>query len=63
MAELAGGVREVYFGGNLEAGLALTGEIAGRIESVRPVAEIIEETAREFFQTVERMSEGLSGSS
>ncbi|MFP8873172.1 MAG: nitronate monooxygenase [Myxococcota bacterium] len=63
MAELAGGVREVYFGGNLEAGLALTGEIAGRIESVRPVAEIIEETAREFFQTVERMSEVLSGSS
>lgn len=63
MAELAGGMREVYFGGNLEAGLALTGEIAGRIESVRPVAEIINETAREFFQTVERMSEGLSGSS
>lgn len=36
-----GSVRDVYFGGDLEAGIALSGEIAGRITSVRPVAEII----------------------
>ncbi len=56
MGELAGGVREVYFGGDLEAGVALTGQVAGRIEAVRPVAEIIEQTTREFFATVEGLT-------
>jgi len=56
MAELGAGVREVYFGGNLEAGVALSGEVAGRIESVRPVAEIIGDTVREFFATVEDLA-------
>jgi enoyl-[acyl-carrier protein] reductase II len=44
MAEF-GSVRDVYFGGDLEAGIALSGEIAGRIDAVRPVAEIIESCA------------------
>ncbi len=56
MAELAGGVREVYFGGDLEAGVALSGQVAGRIDAVRPVAEIIEQTVREFFATVEGLN-------
>lgn len=55
MAELAAGVREVYFGGDLEAGVALTGQVAGRIAAVRPVADIIRDTVREFFATVEAM--------
>ena len=55
MAELGAGVREVYFGGNLEAGVALSGEVAGRIESVEPVAEILARTVREFFETVETL--------
>jgi enoyl-[acyl-carrier protein] reductase II len=55
MAELGAGVREVYFGGNLEAGVALSGEVAGRIESVEPVAEILARTVREFFETVEHL--------
>ena len=40
MAEF-GSVRDVYFGGDLEAGIALSGQVAGRISSIRPVAEII----------------------
>ncbi len=56
MAELAGGVRQVYFGGELEAGVALTGQVAGRIEAVLPVADIIERTLREFSETLERLS-------
>ncbi len=39
---------DLYFGGDMEASLALTGQVAGRIESVRPVKEIIEETISEF---------------
>ena len=39
---------DLYFGGDMEASLALTGQVAGRIDSVRPVREIIEETVSEF---------------
>ena len=56
MAVLGGGVEKVYFGGDLEAGVALTGEVAGRIESVEPVAQIIEEMTRGYFETVERLA-------
>src|SRR5262245_39672120 len=56
MEELGAGVREVYFGGNLEAGVALSGQVAGRIEAVRPVAEILRDTVNEFFATVESLS-------
>jgi enoyl-[acyl-carrier protein] reductase II len=56
MAELAAGVREVYFGGDLEAGVALSGEVAGRIDAVRPVADIIRDTVSEFFATIEDLA-------
>ena len=46
----------LYFGGDMEAAVPLSGQVAGRIESVRPVAEIIQETAREFFATVASLS-------
>ncbi len=47
MAEF-GRTRDLYFGGDLEAAIALTGQVAGRIESIAPVAEIIHDTVREF---------------
>lgn len=40
--------QEVYFGGDLEAGIALTGQVAGRISDVRPVAQIFDDTMAEF---------------
>ncbi|REJ74027.1 MAG: nitronate monooxygenase [Acidobacteria bacterium] len=52
MQELRDGAMKVYFGGELEAGVALTGQVAGRIDSVKPVREIIEQTTREFFTCV-----------
>ncbi len=55
MAEMGAGVRDVYFGGNIGAGVALSGQVAGRIESVRPVAEILRDTVNEFFATVEQL--------
>ncbi len=36
-----GRVSDVYFGGDLSAGIALGGQVAGRIDASRPVAEII----------------------
>ncbi|MGA0863899.1 MAG: NAD(P)H-dependent flavin oxidoreductase [Ilumatobacteraceae bacterium] len=52
--------QEVYFGGDLEAGIALTGQIAGRITDVRPVADIVWGTVREFRDCAVRVA-GLAG--
>jgi enoyl-[acyl-carrier protein] reductase II len=43
-----GRILELYFGGDLEASIALTGQVAGRIEAVRSVADIVHDTVREF---------------
>ena len=43
-----GRTTELYFGGDMEAAIALTGQVAGRIESVRAVADILHDTIREF---------------
>jgi enoyl-[acyl-carrier protein] reductase II len=43
-----GTATDLYFGGDMEASIALTGQVAGRIEAVRPVAEILHDTIREF---------------
>jgi enoyl-[acyl-carrier protein] reductase II len=55
MSELGAGVRDVYFGGNIGAGVALSGQVAGRIEEVLPVAEILSRTVAEFFETTKRL--------
>jgi enoyl-[acyl-carrier protein] reductase II len=56
MFELGDGVRRVYFEGDLEAGVALSGQVAGRIEAIVPVAEVIARTVREFHDTVESLA-------
>jgi enoyl-[acyl-carrier protein] reductase II len=48
LAEAFGGVVDLYFGGDMEAAIALSGQVAGRIGDVRPVAQIIDETVRGF---------------
>ena len=40
--------QRVYVGGDLEAGIALTGQVAGRIREVKPVAQIFDETMQEY---------------
>jgi len=47
LSEMANAM-DLYFGGDMEAALALTGQVAGRIESVLPVRQILEETVSEF---------------
>jgi enoyl-[acyl-carrier protein] reductase II len=44
--------KDLYFGGDMEASIALCGQVAGRIDSVKPVKQIIDETVAEFFETV-----------
>jgi enoyl-[acyl-carrier protein] reductase II len=51
MAEFAR-AKDLYFGGDMEASIALSGQVAGRIDSVKPVKQIIDETVAEFYETV-----------
>jgi enoyl-[acyl-carrier protein] reductase II len=43
-----GNAQALYFGGDMEASIALSGQVAGRIDAVKPVAEIIAGTMAEF---------------
>ena len=51
-----GNAQDLYFGGDMEAAIALSGEVAGRIDSVRPVADILEETSSQFFEIIGDLS-------
>lgn len=44
-----GNILELYFGGDMEASVALIGQSAGLIDEVEPVADIIERTVEQFF--------------
>ena len=56
MAEFAH-AKEMYFGGDLEKSIPLTGQVAGRIDAVKPVAQVIAETVAEFEATVKTMGQ------
>jgi enoyl-[acyl-carrier protein] reductase II len=55
MAEF-GHAKDLYFGGDMEASIALSGQVCGRINSVEPVADIIGDTMAEFEATVARLA-------
>jgi enoyl-[acyl-carrier protein] reductase II len=49
-------VMRLYFGGEMEASIALAGQVVGRIEAVRPVREILRETADECLAILARLA-------
>ena len=56
MAEF-GTAADLYFGGDMEASIALSGQVAGRIEEVLPVAEIISGTMEGFTTALEALAD------
>ena len=56
MAEF-GTVRDLYFGGDLEASIALGGQVMGRIDEVLPVARILDDLVSGFFEVVGELAE------
>ncbi len=48
-------VKDLYFGGDMEASVGLAGQSAGLIHQVKPVEDIINETVSEFHRICERM--------
>ncbi|MEX0943910.1 MAG: nitronate monooxygenase [Pseudomonadales bacterium] len=55
-----GKAQELYFGGNMEAAIALSGQVCGRIEDIKPVAQVLSETRDEFFETIASLSNTYS---
>jgi enoyl-[acyl-carrier protein] reductase II len=47
---------DLYFGGDMEASIALGGQVVGRIDAIEPVQQIIDETIADFRATVERLA-------
>jgi enoyl-[acyl-carrier protein] reductase II len=47
--------QELYFGGDMEAAVALTGQVCGRITSIESVQDILWSTAQEFHDRVNQL--------
>jgi len=56
-----GSPKDLYFGGDMEAAIPLSGQVCGRIDSIKPVADILSETRDGFFDTVKRLSAQYDG--
>jgi enoyl-[acyl-carrier protein] reductase II len=56
-----GDPQALYFGGDMEAAVALSGQVAGRIDDVRPVADIIGDCAEEFFAVIDGLANDYLG--
>ena len=52
-----GEAKALYFGGDMEAAIPLSGQVAGRIESIEPVAKIISETRDEFLDIINQLGQ------
>lgn len=50
------GVLDLYFGGDMEAAIALSGQVAGRIDAVKPASQIIEDIIAEFHDIMAEMA-------
>jgi enoyl-[acyl-carrier protein] reductase II len=55
------GVLKLYFEGDLDAGFAFGGQVAGRIDDVLSVREIVQETVRDFYEVVASLGRLLPG--
>jgi enoyl-[acyl-carrier protein] reductase II len=55
MVEFGQNIMDLYFGGEMNAAVALCGQVAGRIESIQPVAEILSECVAGFHEDIETL--------
>jgi enoyl-[acyl-carrier protein] reductase II len=50
-------LKDLYFGGDMEAAIPLTGQVCGRIDAIKSVKEIIDETIAEFETIMKNMAQ------
>jgi enoyl-[acyl-carrier protein] reductase II len=51
---------DLYFGGDMEASIALSGQVCGRIHEIKPVKQVIEETIAEFQEMIGKMAKAYA---
>lgn len=51
-----GTAKDLYFGGDMEASIALSGQVCGRIDEIKPVPQIIRETVDAFFASIKGLA-------
>lgn len=55
MEHLAG-IPELYFGGDMEAAIPLSGQVVGRIDEVKSAADIVQDTINGFYEAVSELT-------
>ena len=50
------GVRELYFGGDMEAAIPLSGQVVGRIDAVSSAHDILQDTVSGFYRALSRLT-------
>src|ERR1700733_8204015 len=55
------GVLKLYFEGDLDAGFAFGGQVAGRVGEVLSVERIVHETVRDFYEVLQALGRFLPG--
>tara|TARA_A100000164_G_C21203342_1_gene450482 strand:- start:9 stop:452 length:444 start_codon:yes stop_codon:yes gene_type:complete len=50
-----GDTQALYFGGDMNAAIALSGQVCGRISEIKPVATILADIEQEFLSTVTKL--------
>lgn len=51
-----GTAKDLYFGGDMEAAIPLSGQVCGRIDEIKSVVDILSEIKTEFFETLDTLS-------
>jgi len=59
MEHLAG-IKELYFGGDMEAAIPLSGQVVGRIDAVKSAADIVQETMSGFYEAMDGLASKYS---
>lgn len=54
------GVQELYFGGDMEAAIPLSGQVVGRIDAVKSAADIVQETMSGFYEAMDDLASRYS---
>jgi enoyl-[acyl-carrier protein] reductase II len=57
MGEHMANLQELYFGGNMEAAIPLSGQVCGRIDEIKSASDIVRGTMREFSAVMRDLSE------
>ena len=50
-------IPDLYFGGDMEAAIPLSGQVVGRIDAVKSAEDIVQDTMTEFYESVSGMAQ------